>query len=413
MKIGIIGGGISGLAAARMLAGTHEVCVFEKSDRPGGLIKCDVVSGVLYHKVGGHVFNSLRPDVMAWFRAQFDTEHDFTHARRNAAIALPGGHMVGYPIENNITRLPRDMQTQALQELQQIAKQGETPIPDNFADFLKVRFGNTLYESYFAPYNAKVWRRPLTDVPLNWLQGKLPMPDARAILQANSRHEEERAMVHSSFLYPRRGGSQFLADTLAKGLDIRFNADVSSLRKVGNSWEIMGKKFDAVIYTGNVKALPALLAESVDLTGEAPSLAALEHHGTTTVLCETEPTPYSWVYLPDPAYTAHRIICTGNFSPANAPQGITTATIEFSARLERAEIEAELAQIPFRPRYLAHHWEPYTYPVQTAVTRPTIAALKSKLAPLGLHLLGRFAEWEYYNMDAAIGAALDLTVTLY
>jgi UDP-galactopyranose mutase len=25
-----------------------------------------------------------------------------------------------------------------------------------------------------------------------------------------------------------------------------------------------------------------------------------------------------------------------------------------------------------------------------------------------MYLLGRFAEWEYYNMDAAVGAAIDL-----
>jgi len=34
--------------------------------------------------------------------------------------------------------------------------------------------------------------------------------------------------------------------------------------------------------------------------------------------------------------------------------------------------------------------------------------LKKVTEANGLFLLGRFAEWEYYNMDAAMGAALDL-----
>jgi UDP-galactopyranose mutase len=29
------------------------------------------------------------------------------------------------------------------------------------------------------------------------------------------------------------------------------------------------------------------------------------------------------------------------------------------------------------------------------------------------YLLGRFAEWEYYNMDVAIGAALDLAARVW
>lgn len=58
--------------------------------------------------------------------------------------------------------------------------------------------------------------------------------------------------------------------------------------------------------------------------------------------------------------------------------------------------------------YLAHHWEEYTYPVQDASSRTLIRELKERLEPKGIYLLGRFAEWEYYNMDAAIGAALDL-----
>ncbi|EXZ03053.1 hypothetical protein M072_4591 [Bacteroides fragilis str. DS-208] len=37
-----------------------------------------------------------------------------------------------------------------------------------------------------------------------------------------------------------------------------------------------------------------------------------------------------------------------------------------------------------------------------------ISSIKSSLEGDNLFLLGRFAEWEYYNMDAAMEAALDL-----
>lgn len=66
-KIAIIGAGVSGLSIAHCLKDRFEVRLFEKESRPGGLIKCDWVDGSLYHRVGGHVFNSRRNDVLQWF----------------------------------------------------------------------------------------------------------------------------------------------------------------------------------------------------------------------------------------------------------------------------------------------------------------------------------------------------------
>jgi UDP-galactopyranose mutase len=46
--------------------------------------------------------------------------------------------------------------------------------------------------------------------------------------------------------------------------------------------------------------------------------------------------------------------------------------------------------------------------IQEKDTRRTINALKERLQKYNIYLLGRFAEWEYYNMDKAIEAARDL-----
>ena len=72
MKIAIIGAGISGLSIGQLLKDTHNVTVFESESRPGGLIKCDKVQGNLFHRTGGHVFNTKRQDVMVWFWHFFD-----------------------------------------------------------------------------------------------------------------------------------------------------------------------------------------------------------------------------------------------------------------------------------------------------------------------------------------------------
>lgn len=64
MEIAIIGAGISGLSCAHFFKENNEVILFEKEDRPGGLIKCKRVQENLFHICGGHVFNSKRQDVL-------------------------------------------------------------------------------------------------------------------------------------------------------------------------------------------------------------------------------------------------------------------------------------------------------------------------------------------------------------
>ena len=403
-KIAVIGAGVSGLSIAQLLSDRAEITVFEKENRPGGLIKCDRINGILYHRIGGHVFNSKNEKVLDWFWRFFDKDNDFTKAERNAVISMPSGNTVGYPIENHVYQLSDDIIKNFIADIQSMILSA-SPKPHNFEEFLKQRFGNTLYGLYFQPYNEKIWNNTLSQVPLSWLEGKLPMPTIAEMLYNNFVHVKEMQMVHSSFFYPKHGGSQFLADTLAKGISIRYNTDINNITKEGKGWNIGGEHFNAVVFCGNIKQLPQSV-EGIDLTPFHSSIDALQYHGTTSVLCEVETNPYSWIYLPDRSYRAHRIICTGNFSSSNSPTGKSTATIEFTDHISREEIKDNLQKMPFSPQYITHHFEPYTYPIQDQNTKALIAIIKSTLEPENFYLCGRFADWEYYNMDAAINAAM-------
>lgn len=67
-----------------------------------------------------------------------------------------------------------------------------------------------------------------------------------------------------------------------------------------------------------------------------------------------------------------------------------------------------LKKIPLHPRYITHKYNQFTYPIQDSATRGMVKELKEELAKLDFYFTGRFADWEYYNMDVAIGAAMDL-----
>lgn len=407
-KIAIIGAGVSGLTTAHLLKDRFDVTVFEKEDMPGGLIRCMRIDGSLFHICGGHVFNTKYPDVLDWVKKFVSFEGEYIKADRNSSIIFDDGHCVPYPIENHIYYFDRNLQKRCIQDFLQIALSGEQSY-SNFEDFLEKRFGKTLYELYFSPYNQKVWRSPLNRIPLSWLEGKLPMPSVEEILYNNMNHVEEKNFVHSTFWYPKNGGSQFFADRLAEGLNIRYNYTINEIVycKEECLWKVDSEFYDDIVFCGNIKQLPSLI-RGVDLNVYCQFIESLQYHGTTSVFCEVESNPYSWLYLPSTQYESHRIICTGNFSPNNNAPNKMTATIEFTDEISKEDILKNLKKMPYSPQYITHKYNQYTYPIQSQDTVEMIKSLKAYLSNKGFYMTGRFADWEYYNMDVAIKAAMSL-----
>ncbi len=404
----VIGAGISGLSVANMLQERgEEVVVYERDSRPGGMIKCDIAKGCLFHRTGGHVFNTKRKDVSDWFWSIFNKEKDFKKINRNSVVAFEEQNIIPYPIENHIYCFDLDVQKSIITDLLQLSRGHTTPI--TFEDFLKFRFGETLYKYYFQPYNYKIWKKDLSKIPISWLEGKLPMPTVEEIIYNNINHIEERKFVHSTFYYPNKGGSQFIAERLSKNLSIKYNSPVSNIEKKNKKLYVNGEECDKVIFSGNIKMLPEIL----HLNCFTKEIDSLEAHGTTSVFCEIDKNPYSWVYLPNRKHDSHRIICTGNFSENNNNNNMMTATVEFTDYLSKEIIEDNLKKILLHPKYITHNYEKYTYPIQNAQTRELITAIKAKLSKSEIYLVGRFAEWEYFNMDMAIGSAMDLVKELY
>lgn len=105
MKIAVIGAGVSGLSIAQMLKDNHDTVIFEADSRAGGIIKCDSINGNLFHRTGGHVFNTKRQDVSDWFWKHFDKEKEFTKAQRNSAVSMDDETIIPYPIENHAYKL--------------------------------------------------------------------------------------------------------------------------------------------------------------------------------------------------------------------------------------------------------------------------------------------------------------------
>jgi protoporphyrinogen oxidase len=413
-KVVVIGSGISGLSISRMLSDLYDVEIVEKDQKFGGLIKCERIEGNLFHRVGGHVFNSRNKVVLDWFWSHFDKDKEFLSATRNAKIRM-NEQLVGYPIENYLYQLPEEQLKPIVNELIDKLSKDKQEIADytNFNDFLIGNFGEELYKLYFGPYNTKIWNADLAEVPLHWLDGKLPMPKLREVLLSNILKNEESTMVHSSFYYPRRDGSQFIVNRLSEGLSINCSYQVQSIEYIKNKGLSINKGnkiVDSIVYCGDVRQLSKIIhIEDDALQLAMKNVTDLVSNGTSNVLCETDDNDISWLYLPEEKFKAHRIIYTGNFSETNNEgSNRKTCVVEFSGKQNQSEMLKELSRLPGNLKPLAYNYEPNSYIIQHHTTRENISLLKSLLKLYGIFLLGRFAEWEYYNMDKCIEAAMQL-----
>jgi len=412
MKIAIVGSGVSGLSIGQLLNKKHEVVLFERKKDIGGLVKCKRVNDCLFHKVGGHVFNSKNQKVLNWFWSYFDRDSEFVKAKRNAKIIFDNA-VIGYPIENYLYLLEKDIVKTIIDELLVLQK---LPIlapfeHDNFEHFLKNNFGETLYQLYFKPYNNKIWQTDLNTVALEWLEGKLPMPNLNEIIQNNIIRADEDDMVHSTFYYPKENGSQFIVDRLKKDLNIITNTTINEVSRFGEKLIINDEEFDKLIYCGDVRKLPGTIKDLLRADGvDVSYLEQLRSNGTSNLFCETDDNDISWLYIPESFTKAHRIIYTGNFSATNnRGSERKTCVVEFSGEVDYDVMVKEAEKLPGNLAPIDYNYEPNSYVVQDKQTREAIADAKQVLEKSGIYLLGRFAEWEYYNMDKAIEAAFDLS----
>ena len=246
---------------------------------------------------------------------------------------------------------------------------------------------------------------------MEWLEGKLPMPRLLEIITSNISRQEEGQMVHSNFFYPKEEGSQFIVDRLAQGLSIQCNKPIDFIQTTGTKNVLFDEEFDTVIYTGDIRKLPDMLKRS---DGEMhlfnKEIKHLRSNGTSSVLCTCDANDLSWLYIPEPIYKAHRIIYTGNFSSTNntSESTRTSCTVEFSGICSCEEMKEELKKMPGNLTPISFNNEPNSYVIQDTATREIVKEYKQYLSTFGIHLLGRFGEWEYYNMDKAMEAAFQL-----
>jgi protoporphyrinogen oxidase len=417
----IIGGGLAGLSTAYHLRHSgRSVLVAEKAARVGGAAGSLMRSGFVFD-YSGHLLHLHSPYgrrlVGSLLRGNLKT------IARSAWIRLQGRY-TRYPFQANTYGLPAATVVDCLTGFLETVygrKRGVGREPD-FAQWSLRRFGSGICRHFMFPYNRKLWGVPLSRLTTEWQGRFVPAPAPTEVLAGALQDQTKRFGYNAVFHYPRRGGSQALADALAARLEpglVRTNAVVTSVDLEARMARVRGLgevRFDRLV---NTMPLP----EFLDLSSSwpAPVRAARRRLRHASVWClnlgvdRPDRTGRHWTYFPEPRYPFYRVGNYGNFSAANVPAGTSSYYVEVSgpggARFDLRTMECRVLTglrdcgvLRRGDRLLVKEWLPipYAYVLYDFQRGPALAAIFKELGRRGVESIGRYGAWKYSFMEEAL-----------
>lgn len=463
IKVGILGGGLTGLAVAVHLDLDHEV--LEKEDRCGGHCRSLQEQGFTFDIGGAHIIYSRDQQILDYMVSLLD--NNVRRRRRNNKIFYKGRY-VKYPFENGLYDLdPQDR----FECLYYYLKNDYAP-PTNFKEWLHYTFGKGITEKYLLPYNEKIWGVSMKEMSIEWVEGRVPKPSLEEVVKSAVGVETEGYTHQLYFYYPLQGGIEALPRALERRvvslncLD-EFGSNVSPLnmgdmtnttptysdqgRAVCPSWPLrdttekrtgriitgftvrriykdekrwvvsdgkVERRYDWLVSTIPIQDLVAALQNVPD--DVVAAVNALRYNSLITVMLGLNGgtlRDYTAIYFPNPEIEFHRLSLPGVFSPYNAPEGKSAVMAEITASIGDRTWEmsdgklidhviAVLAQIGFIDPDMVCYKRvmrlKYAYIIHDFAYRRNMEQVKKYIHDLGITLVGRMAEFEYINMDESI-----------
>jgi protoporphyrinogen oxidase len=431
----VAGAGLAGLSAAYHADGA--VHVLDRADVVGGTARSHTVGGFTFD-VTGHLLHLHDPYTQAWIPRLLGD--NLVSCRRDARIYAQGV-LTPYPFQANLYgRSPRVIRD-CLDGLRRSrARWGDRPLEGTlgpggdstltFRDWSRRLFGDGITRHFMAPYNRKLWGVSVDDLRPDWCGSFVPVPTLEEVEAGAHRVHRKAFGYNASFLYPKRGGIQVLAEALAREVNARRGKEI----RLGVSLDkVLWKKRQARLGDGSVMpyrrlistlALPELVKRLDPFPEElAAPLARLRW---TTVMClnvgvaRSRISPASWIYFPEKSFPFYRVGFPMNFTPHVAPRGCSSMYVEVSyrpgteptdtagrTRLFRRVREGLLRAgiVRSTDTYPVVQFLPirYAYVIYDAYRTAAVATILDWLdRRAAADSIGRYGGWKYSFMEAAL-----------
>ncbi len=430
MATAILGGGLTGITLARLLVEKGEnTIVLEKEPAYGGLCRSFSDSGFTFDIGGSHIIFSRDTEVLDLMRGALGENRQ--ENRRNTKIFYKEKY-VKYPFENGLFQLPKEDLFFCINEFIKTliaVEKGEIQPPRNFREWIIYTFGKGIADLYMIPYNEKIWKYPAESMSMHWVDGRIPRPPVEDVIKSAVGIDTEGYAHQAVFSYPRTGGIEAMVRAIAKPIERRINTDfrVTSIKPKKNEFIISDEETDITVDTC-ISTIP--LQELLKCLDNVPkgvrkACADLKYNSIACIFLgiKGKVPDISWLYVPDKELGLfNRISFPSNYSSEVAPPGHSSILVEVTYR-EGDEVSsmqdkdlidhtvAALTNMKIIHTedvvYSKFERQKYAYVIYDLDYLRNIEIVKDYCAKIGISLVGRFAEFEYLNMDGCIRNAMN------
>ncbi|MCI8622409.1 MAG: UDP-galactopyranose mutase [Provencibacterium sp.] len=354
----IVGAGLFGSVFAHEAALYGKSClVIDRRPHIGGNVYTEPMHGIPVHQYGAHIFHTSNPQI--WEYVQRLGEF---HPYINSPIAVYRGELYNLPFNMNTfsrmwgIRRPHE----AKRIIAEQAQKENIANPQNLEEHVLSMVGRDIYEKLVKEYTEKQWGRPCSELP-PFIIKRLPIRFTYDNNYFNDRYQGIPA-----------GGYTLLIEKLLEKAEVQTSTDFFELRRQG------GKPAKKILYTGMLDAY-------FDYR-----LGPLEYR---SLRFETS-------YLPEENYQGNAVV---NYTSAEAPYTRIIEHKHFYSSTQPGTVITKEYPCEWTPGA-----EPY-YPINDARNN-ALAEQYRQLAAKEPDVLfgGRLADYQYYDMDKTIEAALRL-----
>ncbi len=425
-KFVILGAGISGLTAARVLqeAGRSGT-VLEACPSCGGLSRTVKVSEFCFDYTG-HFLHLARFNSPAAIPYADLHDNEWERLERRACCYIDG-HFTAAPVQYHLRQLPPHL-FQAC-----AAAYAARPTPGaggdrTLKDYIISGFGRQLADLFLIPQNEKTLAVSLDTISSSAVKRFFPPPDDKRI-QAGIESASARAEGYNAqFWYPRMGGIEKLAAGLKNGLaDIQLLEEAAEIdvgqKKLRTTSD---RSLDWDVLLSSIP-LPELCRKTRNR--ELSALANSLSHSATIVfnLGVRAPLPEGladvhWVYVPDPSVPFYRVGFYSNISRGMCPPGCSSLYVEVGVpgteidrlniidTVQPAVIKA-LSRLGWvRPETISCivvHIIRCAYVHHSFEREQVIEQIVKRLESFDIYPIGRYGLWDYISMEDSIVSAME------
>ncbi len=422
MKTVIVGAGLSGLTLAERILSSgadDEIIILERESAPGGLARSFHVNGYDFD-IGPHRFHTFNKEVDKYLRDILDGH--YVKISRKSSVHMAGKYR-NWPLTiGSVMGLPFSVLWKSLLDL---FNKPNIPVIKNFADFIRSRYGDNLYNYFFSGYTRKFTGIDAEQLHIDWAQAGVNRAVIDKRVKADSLLSLVKGLllpkpVETKFYYPDSGGIQTFCDM-----------QCSKIKDLGGTILYDTSVETLVLENGSVSGVKLINGDVIPadrVFWSAPITLLYPETGLTFIntlivnialKTEVHQNDYQWCYFGHEDLIFSRLTIPRNFRQDCVPEGKDSLIVEITCNSE-AEMWKNPETIKQRLindlksvgairgddiEFIDWRRIAETYPVYTLDYKEKLSSIT---VPDGLFLTGRCGAFWYNNMDHSIDQALSI-----